>query len=213
LVVIADVAGGPWPTRARNAALSLAGVDEAAQPDSDVDAALLSDISQILDACDALAPTAEQLKNNKQIAVEALEALGHGEAQVDARQQRRIVGLGGEQLTNALATFVDRKWPAWDKGKPMRPHQLAKLLGRTKSSPRRCARATRCFAAIRATGSTTPSSATLSALPQLRGLPGVTSLQAQKKLGKTNFPALLRARSVTVQKMPETSINPRLVTL
>jgi hypothetical protein len=130
LVVIADVAGGAWPTRARNAALALAGVAAAALPDGDVDAALLSDISQILDACDAFAPTAEQLKNNKQIAIEALQAFGHGEDQVDdKREPRRVVGLGGEQLTNALVTFVERKWPAWDKGKPMRPHQLAKLLG------------------------------------------------------------------------------------
>jgi hypothetical protein len=73
-------------------------------------------------------PTAEQLKNNKQIAVEALEAFRHGE-DGGKHRSRRIVGLGGEQLTNALATFVESKWPAWDKGKPMRPHQLARLLG------------------------------------------------------------------------------------
>ena len=127
LVAIADVAGGAWPERARNAALALAGVD-AAPLDGDIDVALLSDISHILDACDAFEPTAEQLKNNKQIAVEALEAFRDRE---DAGKRRlcRIVGLGGEQLTNALATFVERKWPAWDKGKPMRPHQLARLLG------------------------------------------------------------------------------------
>lgn len=127
LVAIADVAGGAWPERARNAALALAGVD-AAPLDGDIDIALLSDISQILDACDAFEPTAEQLKNNKHVAVEALEAVRHGEDHT-ARRLRRIVGLGGEQLTNALATLVERKWPAWDKGKPMSPHQLARLLG------------------------------------------------------------------------------------
>jgi hypothetical protein len=127
VVAIADVAGGAWQERARNAALALAGVD-AAPLDGDVDAALLSDINHILNACDAFEPTAEQLKNNKQIAVEALEAFRHGE-DGGTRRSRRIVGLGGEQLTNALATFVERKWPAWDKGKPMRPHQLARLLG------------------------------------------------------------------------------------
>jgi Protein of unknown function (DUF3631) len=127
LVAIADVAGGAWPERARNAALALAGVD-AAPLDGDVDTALLSDISHILDACDAFEPMAEQLKNNKQIAVEALEAFRHGE-DVGKLPSRHIVGLGGEQLTNALATLVERKWPAWDKGKPMRPHQLARLLG------------------------------------------------------------------------------------
>jgi Protein of unknown function (DUF3631) len=126
LVAIADVAGGAWPERARNAALALAGVD-AAPLDGDVDAALLSDISHILNACDAFEPTAEQLKNNKQIAVEALDAFrGREDGKL---RSRRIVGLGGEQLTNALATLVERKWPAWDKGKPMRPHQLARLLG------------------------------------------------------------------------------------
>ena len=54
-----------WPQRARSAALALTGVDMAALADSDVDIELLSDIAQILDACDAFAPTAEQLKNNK----------------------------------------------------------------------------------------------------------------------------------------------------
>jgi hypothetical protein len=127
LVAIADVAGGAWPERARNAALALAGVD-AAPLDGDIDIALLSDISQILDACDAFEPTAEQLKNNKHVAVEALEAVRHGEDHT-TRRLRRIVGLGGEQLTNALATLVERKWPAWDKGKPLSPHQLARLLG------------------------------------------------------------------------------------
>ena len=62
LVAIADVAGRAWPERARNAALALAGVD-AAPLDGDIDIALLSDISQILDACDAFEPTAEQLKS------------------------------------------------------------------------------------------------------------------------------------------------------
>ena len=36
--------------------------------DSDVDIELLSDLAQILDGCDAFAPTAEQLKNNKLVA-------------------------------------------------------------------------------------------------------------------------------------------------
>jgi Protein of unknown function (DUF3631) len=131
LVAIADIAGGAWPARARNAALALAGVDKAAPADSDLGAALLSDIAQILDACDAYAPTAEQLKNSKHIAIEALEALKCGEEQLagNERRPRRVVGLGAEQLTNALATFEERKWSAWDKGKPMRPHQLARLLG------------------------------------------------------------------------------------
>jgi hypothetical protein len=130
LVAIADVAGGAWPMRARNAALALSGVAAAALPDSDVDAALVSDISRVLDACDAFAPTPEQLKNNKQIAVEAMEALRRGENKREGgkRQPRRVVGLGGEQVTNALATFIERKWPTWDKGKPMRPHQLATRL-------------------------------------------------------------------------------------
>jgi putative DNA primase/helicase len=127
LAAIADVAGAAWPKRAPNAALALTGVD-AAPLDGDVDAALLSDINHILNACDAFGPAAEQLKNNKQIAVESLEAFRRGE-DGGKHRSRRIVGLGGEQLTNALATFVESKWPAWDNGKPMRPHQLARLLG------------------------------------------------------------------------------------
>jgi Protein of unknown function (DUF3631)/Toprim domain len=127
LVAIADVAGRAWPQRARNAALALAGVDADVLADSDIDAELLSDIGQILAACDAFAPTAEQLKSDKHIAVEALEALSRDDEQLKS-QPRRIVGLGAEQLTNALTTFVESKWPAWDKGKPMRPHQLARIL-------------------------------------------------------------------------------------
>jgi putative DNA primase/helicase len=60
LVAIADVAGGVWPQRARNAALALTGVDMAALSDSDVDIELLPDIDQILNACDIFAATAEQ---------------------------------------------------------------------------------------------------------------------------------------------------------
>jgi hypothetical protein len=129
LVAIADVAGGAWPERARNAALALAGVN-AAPLDGDIDTALLSDINQILDACDAFERTAEQLKSNKQIAVEALEAFRHGEDHGN-HPSHHIVGLGGEQITNALSTLVERKWSTWDKGKPMRPHQLASGLNLT----------------------------------------------------------------------------------
>ena len=46
LVAIADVAGGVWPQRARNAALALTGVDMAALADSDVDIELLFDIAK-----------------------------------------------------------------------------------------------------------------------------------------------------------------------
>jgi hypothetical protein len=134
LFAIADVAGGDWPKRARAAALALSGVDTAASGES-VDIELLSDIAQILDACDALAPTGEQLRNNKHLAVEALEAFARrneeqaGQATLaPGEKPRRIAGIGSEQITNALATFIERRWPTWDKGKPMRPHQLARLL-------------------------------------------------------------------------------------
>jgi putative DNA primase/helicase len=131
LFSISDTAGGEWPRRAREVALALVGIDVDDQADGDIDVELLSDINHVLRACDSFAPTPEQLKNNKHIAVEALEALRQGAEQPDGGggQTRRIVGLGAEQLTNALATFPERKWPAWDNGKPMRPHQLAKLLG------------------------------------------------------------------------------------
>jgi Protein of unknown function (DUF3631) len=115
LVAIADVAGGVWPQRARNAALALTGVDMAALADSDVDIELLSDIAQILNACDTLAPTAEQLKNNKHLAVEALETVRRSDGQAGGnRPPRRVVGLGGERLTNALASAGDPPaLPGW----------------------------------------------------------------------------------------------------
>jgi len=142
LFAIADVAGGDWPRRARAAAVALSCADTTDLNDSDVDVELLSDIAQILAACDAMEPTAEQLKNNKHIAVEALEAFARREEEEPKREEEksgqttfgtgekpyRTVGLGGEQIVNALATLVDRKWPAWDKRKPMRPYQLARLL-------------------------------------------------------------------------------------
>jgi Protein of unknown function (DUF3631)/Bifunctional DNA primase/polymerase, N-terminal len=134
LFAIADAAGAGWPRRARAAALALTVVDMASSADS-VDIELLSDIAQILDACDALAPTGEQLRNNKHLAVEALEACAHrNEEQAEQatlapdEKPYRTVGLGGEQITNSLATLLERRWPTWDKGKPMRPHQLARLL-------------------------------------------------------------------------------------
>jgi hypothetical protein len=80
-------------------------------------------------------PTAEQLRNNKHLAVEALEAFARRDEEqteqaklTPGEKPYRTVGLGGEQITNALATFLERRWPTWDKGKPMRPHQLARLL-------------------------------------------------------------------------------------
>jgi hypothetical protein len=124
LFAIADVVGRDWPRRARAAAIALSGVDTAEAADN-VDVELLSDIAQILAACDAFGPTGEQMKDNKRVAVEALEAL---ETLPLDRKPRRVVGLGGEQITNALATMAERRWPAWDKGKPIRPHQLARLL-------------------------------------------------------------------------------------
>lgn len=135
LFAIADVAGGDWPKRARAAALALTGADTIALNDNSVDVELLTDIDQILAACDAFGPTGEQMKSDKHIAVQALEAfkpedddlLRRGKVE-PRRESRRVVGLGGEQITNALATMVERRWPAWDKGKPMRPNQLAKLL-------------------------------------------------------------------------------------
>jgi hypothetical protein len=130
LFAVADVAGGDWPKRVRAAALMLCGVEQAdASDENDIEATLLADLKRIFEACDAFAPTGEQLKSNKQIAAEALEALERVEdGHRQPRQPRHVVGLGGEQITNALATLVERKWPTWDKGKPMRPHQLSKLL-------------------------------------------------------------------------------------
>ena len=132
LFAIADVAGGDWPRRARAAALALSGVDTGALNDSGVDVELLTDIARILAACDALGPTGEQMKSDKHIAVQALEAFKPEDDDDLVRRNhvkpRRIAGIGSEQIINALVTFVERRWPAWDKGKPIRPHQLARLL-------------------------------------------------------------------------------------
>jgi hypothetical protein len=135
LFAIADVAGGDWPRRARAAAIALSGPDTTALRDGGVDEELLSDIAQILAACDAMRPTAEQLRNNKHLAVEALEAFARRDEEqaeqatlAPGEKPYCTVGLGGEQITNALATFLERRWPTWDKGKPIRPHQLARLL-------------------------------------------------------------------------------------
>jgi hypothetical protein len=211
LVAIADVAGGAWPERARNAALALAGVG-AAPVDGDIDTALLSDIKHILDACDALEPTAEQLRNNKQIAVEALDAFRRGE-ETATRKSRRIVGLGGEQLTNALATLVERKWPAWDKGKPMRPHQLARLLGAYRQITIAARRRHGVSRLSPETSLRTRSSAIFLTFPSFLKILSVTALRAQKNLGKSSFLKTLQTRLVTLRKMPEKPTNPGPVTL
>jgi hypothetical protein len=61
--------------------------------------------------------------------VEALDAIRRSESRGEQPDAFcHVVGLGGEQIVNALATFVEREWLMWDGGRPMRPHQLAKLL-------------------------------------------------------------------------------------
>jgi putative DNA primase/helicase len=198
LIAIADVAGGVWPQRARAAALALTGVDAAALADSDVEIELLSDIAQILNACDTFAPTAEQLKSNKSIAVEALEAVGRGGGQDGAHPPRRIVGLGGEQLTNALATFVERRWQTWDKGKPMRPHQLARLLrayGAISQSLRDGATVFRGYPRDKLDDAI---GRYLTPTPLHPWILRVTPLRAQKKLVKTRFLKTLQSMRVTL---------------
>jgi hypothetical protein len=126
LIAIADVAGGDWPTRARSAALALALGDIAiAAANSDTDVELFFDISQILTACDAYITDPEMMKN-KTVAVEALEKARNDDG--GKQSPHRIVGLGGLQLTNALATFTERSWVTWNQGKPISPSQLARRL-------------------------------------------------------------------------------------
>jgi putative DNA primase/helicase len=128
LFAIADVAGGEWPVRARDAALKLTGIGDV-RDDADNEAALLADLKRIFEACDAYNPSGEQLKNNKQVAVEALGAIRRSESRGEQPDALcHVVGLGGEQIVNALATFDEREWLTSDGGKPMTAHQLANLL-------------------------------------------------------------------------------------
>jgi putative DNA primase/helicase len=91
LLAIAEVAGGEWPRRAKEAAEALCGAAEAAAADSDIDVALLTDIKRIFHDLDA-------------------------------------DRLSGARLTAKLIEMEDRKWPTWNKGKPITQHQLARRL-------------------------------------------------------------------------------------
>jgi hypothetical protein len=63
LIAIADIAGGDWPKRTRDAALALAGVDKADTNTGDADATLLADIEQIFDDCHVHRLSGKELTN------------------------------------------------------------------------------------------------------------------------------------------------------
>ncbi|WP_137820941.1 DUF3631 domain-containing protein [Pseudomonas sp. D(2018)] len=88
LLAIASVAGGEWPRLARQAAVTLHGLEEEAPS---IGAELLASIR-------------------------------------DAFDNRRAERLSTADLLEALAEDEEAPWAAWNRGKPMTPHQLAKRL-------------------------------------------------------------------------------------
>ena len=139
LFAIAQVAGGGWLARAHTAALVLVGVQDAAgakkevTTDKDDELALLVDIRTTVIAVDALAPDADELGKDKQIAVKALttaRALADA-GQAPAKPPRITLAIGGAQLALALGStdlFPDRRWSEWEHGRPIKSHHIIAVL-------------------------------------------------------------------------------------
>jgi hypothetical protein len=103
LIAIADIAGGEWPERARKAATTLAGLQEAEAVDGDVRQTLLSDIRDIF----------------------VREYPGHHPDHDDRYGPR----LATKRLLEQLLGLEERSWCAWGRArKPMTDVALAGLL-------------------------------------------------------------------------------------
>ncbi len=89
LLAIADLAGGPWPERARAVAVAL--------------------------SCGAEAEVSS-LREQLLIDVQHLFA------------ERNADRLPSKAICDALAELEDRRWPEYNRGKPISPNQLARLL-------------------------------------------------------------------------------------
>jgi hypothetical protein len=139
LFAIAHVAGRGWLERAHRAALVLSGLQDVAgsrgeaATDTDDELALLVDIRAILLAIDALAPEAENLRTDKQIAVKALNTARElADAGKESDKPPKVTpAIGGEQLANALgspALFPDRGWSEWRHARPIKSHHIVAVL-------------------------------------------------------------------------------------
>jgi putative DNA primase/helicase len=103
LIAIADIAGGEWPERARNAATALAGIYEVEAADGDVRQTLLGDIRDIF-ACEFPKDHSDQ-------------------------SDRYGPRLATQRLLEELHAFEERSWSAWGRArKPMTDVALARLL-------------------------------------------------------------------------------------
>lgn len=103
LIAIADIAGGDWPERARNAATTLAGIHEAEGVDGDVRQTLLADIRDIF---------ASEFPTD------------HSD-----HSDRYGPRLATKRLLEELHAFEERSWCAWGRArKPMTDVALAGLL-------------------------------------------------------------------------------------
>jgi hypothetical protein len=141
--------GSDWLGRAHRAALTMMGIQtegSAAEKgvadeeiaaaegvaDKDDEIALLIDIHTILIAIDMYAPEPEQLRD-RQIAITALEEARRlaDVGQAPAKPPKVTPVISSAQLATALGRthlFPDRKWPEWDRGKPIQSHHLVKIL-------------------------------------------------------------------------------------
>jgi putative DNA primase/helicase len=182
LIAIADIAGGDWPERARNAATTLAGIHEAEAVEGDVRQTLLADIHEIF-ACDFPKDHPDH-------------------------KDRYGPRLATKRLLEELHGLEERSWCAWGRArKPMTDVALASLLKGygIRSGSIRLDSCSTCDRFRRR------SSAIWRRFPRLRLLQAATPPQRPENLRKARIFQPPHSGPVAVRKMPETRANPPLV--
>ena len=119
LLAVADVAGGEWPERAREAGLALAVASESETADADVKLVLLADIRDIF----AMEPP-EPAASPDMLDPDRLEPSA-------ARGGRPDDGprMSSKRLLDALHSLEERPWSAWGRAKkPITGKSLGDLL-------------------------------------------------------------------------------------
>lgn len=195
LVAIADVAGGAWPQRARNAALAICQIDPEDSAEGDIKTILLMDIRDIF----ARLPPEDEA------------------ARKEGRAGRPDDGprIFTKQLLNELLGLEERPWGTWGRTKkPLTDTGLASLL-----RPYRIRSGT--IRGEDALGNSVTGKGyylrsfedVFSRYAPIPPFLAVTPAQMWETLRKTRFLLTAQIQIVTPQKIPETPAIPGLVTL
>ncbi len=111
LIAIADLAGGPWPERSRQAALALRGIDEASN------SALIQLLADLRDLF-------EPVEHRDNVECDDLNCRDSSHHNRVGQADR----MSSAEIVKTLGEMEDRPWPEWRRGKPITVRQLARLL-------------------------------------------------------------------------------------